>query len=87
MWPAQCRNTLYHRLTFEKLNELPGSEVAELTAFTINDIAFAIPNISKMYFSRWEPPGVSEWMWSVNVKASISGEYQTLGGHSGRPSK
>jgi hypothetical protein len=44
-------------------------------------------NISKMYFSRWEPPGVSERMWSVKLEASISGEYQTLGGHSGRPSE
>ena len=26
-------------------------------------------------------------MWSVNLEASISGEYQTLGGHSGRPSE
>jgi len=28
---------------------------------------------------------VSERMWSVNLDASISGEYQTVGGHSGRP--
>jgi hypothetical protein len=41
-------------------------------------------NISKMYFSHWKPPGVSERMWSVNLDASISGEYQTLGGHSCR---
>ena len=26
-------------------------------------------------------------MWSVNLEASISGEYQTLGGHSSRPSE
>jgi len=43
--------------------------------------------ISKMYFSHWKTPGVSERMWSVNLDASISGEYQTLGGHSGRPSE
>jgi len=43
--------------------------------------------ISKMYFSHWKPPGVSERMWSVNLDASISGEYQTLGGHSCRPSE
>jgi hypothetical protein len=36
-----------------------------------------------MYFIHWEPPGVSERMCSVNLDASISGEYyQTLGGHS-----
>jgi hypothetical protein len=43
--------------------------------------------ISKMYFSLWKTPGVSERMWSVNLEASISGEYQTLGGYSGRPSE
>jgi hypothetical protein len=43
--------------------------------------------ISKMYFSHWKPPGVSERMWSVNLDASISGEYQTLGGHSCRRSE
>jgi len=42
------------------------------------------PVISKMYFSHREPPEVSERMWSVNIDVSISGEYQTLGGHSGR---
>ena len=41
--------------------------------------------MSKMYFSHWKPPGVSERMWSLNLEASISGEYQTLGGHSGSP--
>ena len=43
--------------------------------------------ISKMYFSHWEPPGVSERRRSVNLEASISGENQTLGGHSARPSE
>jgi len=43
--------------------------------------------ISTMYFSLWKTPGVSERMWSVNLEASISGEYQTLGGYSGRPSE
>jgi len=43
--------------------------------------------ISQMYFSHWEPPGVSERRRSVNLEASISGENQTLGGHSGRPSE
>ena len=44
-------------------------------------------DISKMYFSHWKIPGVSERMWSVNLDASISGEYQTLGEHSGQPSE
>jgi len=43
--------------------------------------------ISKMYFSHWKTPGVSERMWSVNLDASISGEYQTLRGHSSRSSE
>jgi len=43
--------------------------------------------ISKMYLILWKPPGVSERMWSVNLDASNSGEYQTLGGHSCRPSE
>jgi hypothetical protein len=30
---------------------------------------------------------VSERMWSVNLDVSVSGEYQTLGGHSCRPSE
>jgi hypothetical protein len=41
--------------------------------------------ISKMNFSFWKTPGVSERMWSVNLEASISGEYQTLAGYVGRP--
>jgi len=40
-----------------------------------------------MYFSHWKPPGVSERIWSVNLDASISGEYQTLEGHSCWPSE
>jgi hypothetical protein len=40
-------------------------------------------HICKMYFSYWKPPGVSERMWIVNLEASISGEYQSIGGHSG----
>jgi len=46
-----------------------------------------IASISKMYFSHWKLPGVSERMWSVNLDASISGEYQTLGAHSCEPSE
>jgi hypothetical protein len=44
----------------------------------------ALNCISKMYFSLWMTPGVSERMWSVNIEVSISGEYQTLGRNSGR---
>jgi hypothetical protein len=40
-----------------------------------------------MYLSLWEPPEVSGRMWSVNLNGSISGEYQTVERHSGRPSE
>ena len=43
--------------------------------------------ISKMNFSHRKPPGVSERMWSVNLDASIAGEYETVGGHCCRPSE
>jgi len=43
--------------------------------------------ISKMYFSNWEPPGVCERRWSVDLEGSISGENQTVGEHSGWHSK
>jgi len=58
-----------------------------------SDRCFAISSrsvglyISKMYFSLWKTPGVSERLWSVNLEASISREYQTLGGYSGRRSE
>jgi hypothetical protein len=42
-------------------------------------------DITEMYFSHWKTVVVSEKVWSVNLEASISGEYQTLGGYSGWP--
>ena len=45
---------------------------------------FSIAYIGKMYFSHWEPQGVSATMWSVYLEGSIAGEYQIVGGHSGR---
>jgi hypothetical protein len=42
-----------------------------------------LAHISKMYFGFWKPAEVSERMWSENLDASISGRYQTIGGHSG----
>jgi hypothetical protein len=44
------------------------------------------PSISRMYFSHWVTPGVCERRWSANLEASISGENEALGGHSGWPS-
>jgi len=38
-----------------------------------------------MNVRHWEPPGVSQKMCRVNMEASMSGEYQTLGGDSGGP--
>jgi len=49
--------------------------------------AVFLQHISGMYFSPWEPPGVSERMWSVNLEGLMSGEYQTLEGDSSRPSE
>jgi hypothetical protein len=43
--------------------------------------------ISKMNFTIWNSPEVSERMWSVNFDESMSGEYQTVGGRTGRPSE
>jgi hypothetical protein len=43
--------------------------------------------ISKMSFSRWEPPGVSELVWSLHLVASISGDHHTPAEHSGWPSE
>jgi len=37
-----------------------------------------------MYFSHVAPQGVSERTWSVNFEVSISGESQSIGGHSGQ---
>jgi len=59
-------------------------DFSDLT-WTANSLYCGRFHISKMYFSHWEPPGVSERMWSGHLEASISGMYQTLGGHSGRP--
>jgi hypothetical protein len=41
--------------------------------------------ISKMYFSLSESSGLFDRRWSVYLEGSISGENQTLAGHSGRP--
>ena len=60
------------------------AKLGDIIGFQIIQIA---EHISKMYFRHWKPPGVSERMSSVNLDASISGEYQTLGGHSCRPSE
>jgi len=59
----------------------------QATLLLPNPHGFCCPFISKMNFSHWKTPGVSERMWSVNLDASISGEYQTLGGHSCWPSE
>jgi hypothetical protein len=51
--------TIYHAAYDKPVTKLPN----------------ALQYISKMYFGHWQPPGVSERMWSVNLNASISGEY------------
>jgi len=38
-----------------------------------------------MYIGHRKAPGVSERMWSVNLDASVSGEYQTISNDSTSP--
>jgi hypothetical protein len=59
------------------------------TQITIDAITHRVATlfISKMYFILWMPQEGSERMWNVQLDASSSGEYQTVGGHSGWPSK
>jgi hypothetical protein len=52
-----------------------------------NHLPKSAKTISKIYFGLWKTPGVSERMSSVNLEVAISGEYQTLGGCSGRTSE
>jgi len=42
---------------------------------------------AQMYFGLWKPSEVTERMWIVNLAASMSGENQTIGGHSGQPAE
>jgi hypothetical protein len=39
--------------------------------------------MSETYYIHWKPPGESQRIWCVNLDASISEQYQTIGGHSG----
>jgi hypothetical protein len=86
-----CGNTVAEWVTLAD-NDIPGS-VGEYWEWyllqRLNSVACLLLaiHISKMYFSHWKPPGVSERMWNVNLEASISGEYQTLGAHSWRSSE
>jgi len=46
------------------------------------ELAKLSQSIRKMYCSHWKHAGVSDRMRSVNIDASIVGEYVTLGGYS-----
>jgi len=78
---VSIRNTRLFRMALTALTE-PRSLWRRTTCFPSPRRRVALHSISKMYFSHWKPPGVSERMWRVNLDASISGEYQTLGGDS-----
>jgi len=80
------RNTQVFRMALTALTE-PRTLWRRITCFLLPRRRVVLHSITKTYFSHWEPPGVSERMWSVNLDASISGEYQTLGGHSCRSSE
>jgi len=75
------RNTRVFRTALMALTE-PCTLWRRISCFPSLRWWLALHRISKMYFSHWMPPGVSESMWSVNLDESNSGEYQTLGGHS-----
>jgi len=62
-------------------------QLAELHQLLLTFVKDSLHHISKMNFSHWKPPGVAETIWSVNLNASISEEYYTLGGQSGWPSE
>jgi hypothetical protein len=79
------RNTGVFRMALTALTE-HCTRWRRITRYPSPRRRVAFHSISKMYFSHLKPPGGSERMWSVNLDASISGEYQTLGGHSCRPS-
>ena len=65
----------------------PGTLSRSITNFPSTWGQVLLHRISKIYFNHRKPPGVSHRIWSVNLGASISGEFQTLGGHSCRHSK
>jgi hypothetical protein len=75
--PSHVADSCHQRIPEMLIESSPTQVVLEVPAHFI----------SKMYFTHWEPPGVSERRRSVNLEASISGEHQTLGGYSGRQSE
>jgi len=90
----QSLQSIYQVLALSRNRSAQGMCILQLVTSSVNGLekgshltAEYYLGISKMYFSLWKPPGVSERMWSVNLDASISEEYQTLGGHSGQPSE
>jgi len=83
---VSVRNTRVFRTALTALTE-HRSLARWITHYPSARRRVALHSISKLYFSHCKPPGVSERMWSVNLDASISGEYQTLGGHSCRLSE
>jgi len=73
--------------TMGTLSSLSALLSPDLTLFFLIPCSSKTFCISNMYFSHCEPPEVSERRRSVNLEGSISGENQTLGRHSGRPSE
>ena len=86
--------TAYHLIRIKERDDYPTAFRTWYGQFEYQVMPFGIPNapdtfqayISKMYFRLWKPSEVSERMWSVNLDGSISGEYQTIRGHSGHKS-
>ena len=76
---VSVRNTQVFRMALTALTE-PRTLWRRISRFPSPRRWVALHSISKMYFRHWKPPGVSDRMWSVNLDASISGEYNTLKG-------
>jgi len=69
---ASFRNTRVFRTALMALTE-PRTYWRTVTRYPSPWRRVALHSISKMYFSHWKPPGVSERMWSVNLDVSKSG--------------
>ena len=79
---------LYHpKIDFHPHPASLSADLVVLNSLHCHNYELTNKYISKMYFSLWKPPGISERMWGVNLDASSSGDYETLGRHYGRCSE
>jgi len=69
---VSIRNTRVFQMALTALTE-PRTLWRRITCYPSPRWWVTLHSISKMYFSHWKPPGVSERVWSVNLDASMSG--------------